>query len=78
MIFGERGGTRTLDPMIKSYVLGAPPLISVRLSPYQYETRPISINVTIAVVISQGMSVRLNGVMAVRILFLLLNSYAGG
>ena len=24
-IFGERGGTRTLDPMIKSYVLGAPP-----------------------------------------------------
>lgn len=31
---------------------------------YQYETRPISSNVTIAVAVSQGMSLRSNGVMA--------------
>ena len=33
-------------------------------APYQYETRPISSNVTIAVAVSQGMSLRSNGVMA--------------
>ena len=31
---------------------------------YQYETRPISSNVTIAVAVSQGMSLRSNGGMA--------------
>ena len=35
-----------------------------RLALYQYETRPISSNVTIAVAVSQGMSLRSNGVMA--------------
>ena len=35
-------------------------------APYQYETRPISSNVTIAVAVSQGMSLRSNGVMAAK------------
>jgi hypothetical protein len=39
--FGERGGTRTLDPMIKSHVLNANPKFAVQCqSASRSEVRP--------------------------------------